>query len=410
LSKWHFIEGSASVGPYDTQAMRQLLASGRIGPTTLVWSSGLPGWTPLSGVAELAQGAPRSEGPTPPPAAPAASTTNRGIVENISGRIGKITETEHVKVEHVGGLFSEVMKRHSEQEMEAVFAAGMSSTPPHSVKAGMMQPTPWVYTRVLGFFGLAFLGLWLGWREFENLILIPGLILIGAFAFPLGTALFFFECNAPRNISLFTVMKLFVWGGVLGILFSLIGFELTERAGSVIGPPIAGIIEEPGKLAAVIVLANGMRYRWSINGLVLGAAVGAGFAAFESAGYAFRTAVESNSDREMLSSIMTRGVLAPFGHVVWTAIAAGALWRVRAGRPFDWAMLSDRRCLAPLIAVMVLHATWNSPIPAMLPFFLGYFALGAVGWVIAIGLLLGGLQELRNAEQANAATGAVPVQ
>jgi hypothetical protein len=73
-------------------------------------------------------------------------------------------------------------------------------------------------------------------------------------------------------------------------------------------------------------------------------------------------------------------------------------------------MLSDRRCLAPLIAVMVLHAIWNSSITEKLPFLLGYFALGAVGWVIAIGLLLGGLQELRKAEQANASTGAAPVQ
>ena len=91
----------------------------------------------------------------------------------------------------------------------------------------------------------------------------------------------------------------------------------------------------------------------------------------------------------MFGIIVLRGMLAPFGHVVWTAIAAGAVWRVKGGRPFALGMLKDRRCLAPIIAVMLLHATWNSPLPALVPFLLGYLALGAVAWIIAVGMMLG---------------------
>jgi RsiW-degrading membrane proteinase PrsW (M82 family) len=70
------------------------------------------------------------------------------------------------------------------------------------------------------------------------------------------------------------------------------------------------------------------RYRFSINGLLLGAAVGAGFAAFESAGYALRVGLNLNTTA-MVTNIVLRGVFSPFGHIVWSAIAVCAFWRTR---------------------------------------------------------------------------------
>ena len=345
--------------------------------------------------AHAAQGANASPTPSAPP-----PVAGRGIVENLSNRIGQIAETDTVSVEHVGGLFSEVFRRHDERALEDVFAAGLAATTPTLERIDASHPTPWVFSRVLVFFGVAFLALWIGWTEYRNPNLLPGIILIGSFAFPLGTAIFFLECNVARNIPLFTVSKMFVWGGILGLLLSLIGFETTAAIGSAIGPPVAALAEEPAKLAAVVLLVNAARFKWTLNGLALGAAVGAGFAAFESAGYALVYLLGSLDDAVMLSVIVLRGLLAPFAHVVWTAVAAGALWRVRRGRPFEWSMLGERRFLAPMLSVMVLHAIWNSPLPAKLPFYLGHLALGAVGWTIAIGLLLGGLREIHQEQRS----------
>jgi hypothetical protein len=59
-------------------------------------------------------------------------------------------------------------------------------------------------------------------------------------------------------------------------------------------------------------------YREPRNGMVLGAIVGAGFASFESAGYAGRDADRARRrqpDRE-------QALLAPFGHITWTACSA----------------------------------------------------------------------------------------
>jgi hypothetical protein len=94
---------------------------------------------------------------------------------------------------------------------------------------------------------------------------------------------------------------------------------------------------------------------------VLGAAVGFGFAALESAGYAF-TALFGSSGLSLLNLVETealRGILTPFGHGLWTAILGGALFataaRSRRGRPrlrgslVGWYLL-----------MAMLHALWDA--------------------------------------------------
>jgi RsiW-degrading membrane proteinase PrsW (M82 family) len=382
--EWHYAVGSQRLGPVTWQQLVDLGARGVITGSTPVWKAGMAQWAQASSIPGLL--------PPPPPEQP--------LIGRVSRRVAELTDTETVDRTHVKGLFREVGRRHTSEDTEAVFAVGLAATTPDVATVSTTLPAPWVFTRLLSFLGLAFLAMWFGWKQWNNLNLLPGVILLGSFTAPLGAAVFLFECNAPKNISLFAAVRLFVWGGVLGLLVSLLLFSLTEGLGERIGPPIAGLVEEPAKLLAVILLGSLPRYRWTLNGMCLGAAVGAGFAAFESAGYAMNFLLVEG-DTGMFNNLAVRGMLAPFGHVVWTAIAAGAVWRVKGDQPFAVEMLKDRRCFAPIVAVMVLHAIWNSPLPALVPFLLGYLALGAVAWTIAVGMLLGGLRELREAGGAS---------
>lgn len=408
MSDWYYADtsstqGGAPKGPFPAQQFREFVRSGAIRPETLVWTAGMPAWAQAGTIPSLwTTGGGAAPAAPPPPAAPPAAPPD--LVARVASSIGGLTGTDQVETSHVGGLFSQVLRRHDDAELEEVFTAGLRTTTPGLAQIVATAPSPWVYSRLLAFFGTAFVLLLLTHAEFPGVLLLPGILLIGSFAFPLATAVFFYECNTPRNVSLFAFAKLFVWGGILGIMLSLPLFNLTESVGEMIGPPIAGLIEEPGKLAAVVLLASATRYRWTLNGMCLGAAAGAGFAAFESAGYAMYALLSQGSIDDgidgMLGSITTRGLLAPLAHVVWTAITAGALWRVMRGQPFRWSFLADRRCYAPLIAAMILHALWNSPLPLKIPFMLGYVGLGVVAWIIAIGMMLGALREIRAAQAA----------
>ena len=92
----------------------------------------------------------------------------------------------------------------------------------------------------------------------------------------------------------------------------------------------------------LLLVAHQVRHREPRDGMVLGAVVGAGFAAFESAGYALQTLLDNLNDQTVLAILEIeafRAVLAPFGHITWTALIGGALFassrggrfRVRAG-------------------------------------------------------------------------------
>ena len=94
-----------------------------------------------------------------------------------------------------------------------------------------------------------------GWNQFHNLNLIPGLIMIGSLAGPFTLLILFFEVNVARNVSLYQVLRLMLIGGGLSLIVSLFGFQMTNMS-SALGPPAAGIIEEVGKAAALLLVAT----------------------------------------------------------------------------------------------------------------------------------------------------------
>ena len=89
------------------------------------------------------------------------------------------------------------------------------------------------------------------------------------------------------------------------------------------------LIEEGGKALILVAVATLVKVRVPRDGMVLGATVGAGFAAFESAGYALGALIQYSDDHPLLNVLQTealRAVLAPFGHITWTAILGGAIF------------------------------------------------------------------------------------
>ncbi|OIJ85043.1 PrsW family intramembrane metalloprotease [Streptomyces colonosanans] len=192
----------------------------------------------------------------------------------------------------------------------------------------------------------------------KNTTLLPTVILLGSFLTPVTFVLWAYERHG-RDLGVNVILGCFLTGGTLGVLgasmmeYYLLHPSLWMFAG-------VGLIEEAAKLAALMfVLRRHARLRGLRTGLVLGATVGFGFAALESAGYAFNAAVsmEGIDLHALLQTEILRGVLTPFGHGLWTAIAGAAL-------------LSRRRpngrfpCTGPVIGtylgVSLLHTLWNS--------------------------------------------------
>jgi RsiW-degrading membrane proteinase PrsW (M82 family) len=187
--------------------------------------------------------------------------------------------------------------------------------------------------------------------------LVPTLVLLGSFLVPVSFVLWAFGRRHSGEVTAELLFSTFITGGVLGVLAAslLESYLLHPSPGFFLG---VGLIEEAVKLAALAFLTRGLRHKYAIDGLILGASVGFGFAAFESAGYAF-TALFTEHGLSLVQLVQTellRGLLAPVGHGLWTAILGGVLFSASGREHFAL----TGRLLLSYLGVSVLHALWDS--------------------------------------------------
>ena len=300
-----------------------------------------------------------------------------------------------------GDFFDAVPKRHERSESDEVFICGTAKTTPPLDKVTTDWPHPWIWSRVLAVLVVTFLGCYALFRLFNNDKAVPSIIFLGSFMVPFATLVFFFEVNALRNTSLVETVRMFFMGGV-GALLVLYPVSALLPGGGVydFGPAmITGLTEEIAKIAIIVVFMKRANDRnFVLEGLLYGAAVGAGFAAFESAGYAYEAGILGGLDY-MTESIVQRGVLSIGGHVAWAAVEGAALASVEGDEGFSFTQLYNRRFLALALIPVFLHGIWDTYVPILDDFGLfgisiKYFLLVAVIWVVLVVLLKRGLDQV----------------
>lgn len=304
-------------------------------------------------------------------------------------------------------FFSEVFKKHTRKEVESYFMVGTAETTPDIFGVSTEWPKPWMFARCL--MGCAILYLtvyccirWFGPRLQSN---VTDLIIIGSFSVPISLALLFFEVNVRRNVSLYEFVRFLFFGGIVSIYLILPLGPLNAFIKNAVpgewSAISAGPVEEFAKLITLLLLVRGRNYRYILNGLLIGAAVGAGFAMFESAGYAFNEFNDPNGD--MLDVIFRRAVFAPVGHVAYSSIWAGALWKVKGDKPFHFSMLRDWRFLKLFLLGVLLHSFWNSPLLikqfGMSSPYVKMVIVGVIAWFVIFSLVQEGLEQIRKEQQ-----------
>jgi protease PrsW len=250
---------------------------------------------------------------------------------------------------------------HTVPSMSDAVAAGQ--TPAEGARTAVAEPKRLIVsTRLWLWVLLGGAALWLVTAIATGLTdvthLIPNVILLGSFLIPVSLVLFALSRASEGHLTAEAILLGFLGGGTLGTLFAALTevYFLPSTVGNFIG---VGLFEETAKALVVVAAGWTIADRRPRDGMVLGATVGAGFASFESAGYALQTFIDHRADHpvaNILSTEAQRGLLSPFGHLTWTALVGGAIfaaWRGGAFRP-----------VAPVIwtflGVVALHAAWDS--------------------------------------------------
>lgn len=375
-------------GPFTQQQLQNMVHTGAVLPSDMAWREGMSEWCALSAILPSL-----------------FSHTHLGTLEGFS----------------LHKFFSEIFKRHTEEELLDCFIAGTRQGTPALSSVSTTFPAPWIFARFFLFTLLLYLGFGWACSYFENPILIPGLLFVGNFGIPFCIFLLFYELNVRRDVPLYKAIQALIGGGVISIIVSLLLFSQTRSE----APIWAGPIEETAKLLAAILVAGRFRNGRILTGLLFGVAIGSGFAAFESAGYTFVTlwqnyichlhaqivpeqAQEALRAAELYHNpddvMHSRALLSPFGHMIWTAISAGAYWsvlnsKIRSGRRMptatniDFSILYDISFLCIAAIPVVLHMLWNSVAGLFFPY--GHIIIGVVGWIIVLRLVNSGLNQIK---------------
>jgi RsiW-degrading membrane proteinase PrsW (M82 family) len=215
---------------------------------------------------------------------------------------------------------------------------------------------PWIVVLVAGTLAWAVTALVAGVTGVENLV--ANIVLLGSFLAPVVLVLFALARAGDGELTAEQVILGFLGGGVLGTIFAALTevYFLPNAVGTFV---TVGFFEEIAKTLVLVAVGTQVARRQGRDGMILGATVGAGFAAFESAGYALQTFVEHHGDHavlDILSTELQRAILSPFGHLTWTALVGGAIFAAWRGARFGpW-----RPVVWTFVGVVTLHALWDA--------------------------------------------------
>ena len=310
---------------------------------------------------------------------------------------------------NVKDLFTEVFKKHGMDDEDEIFIAGTRKTTPDLKDVITNWPKPWAYSRVFLVLFLTSALLYIMVSNFNNSNMLPGFIFMAALTIPFSVLIFFWEVNAPRNISFFIVLRTFLIGGAMALLSALFFYLFDHSTGSMTWTYalVIGFIEEVAKLVVSAFFISRRKYPFILNGLLIGAAVGAGFAVFETSGYIFNyflyylnvasrggyNAALQFAVGQSLNVAVVRGLTSLGGHVVWSAITcAGFVAAMSETKSMSEAAFS-KRTLTFLVAAMILHALWDAPINVL--GVVRYVVLIVIAWFIVLNLISAGLRQIQ---------------
>ncbi|MBQ9338232.1 MAG: PrsW family intramembrane metalloprotease [Lentisphaeria bacterium] len=360
------------------------------------------------------------------PSTPGQNIDLKNVKNQAEEKFRDVFNLEKLEGFSLSRFLRQLFKPHSWEETEDYLSFGTPSNTPKITEIEAVWPAPWLFFRtMLVTVGLCLLIIWR-----KDLLGDSGImpyLITGVLGIPIATLLFFWEVNISKNVSIISLIRIMLISGFVSICVSwLIRIWISNPRNAI----WAGPIEETAKALTILLFIRNKRYGFKLNGLLIGAAVGAGFEIFEDGGYVINTfldefskivvknsnliskvSVESVKDafdavRLIITAdsmgaakktLLDRAITAPFSHIPWSALVGAALWRCKENKVFSFSNLASRKFLPLFLCAVGLHMFWNSPLLAGEDV-IKTAIVAVVGFFIIIYLIQEGINEIRKAK------------
>lgn len=334
-------------------------------------------------------------------------------------------------------IFSDVRRKHTPEESARVFIAGTALTTPDESEMLAGWQKPFLFARFF-LITIVCIALCIVLSFFS-----PGgtdALLVGmALMVPMTTLLLGWEMNIPRTISLMEVLKIVAVGGLLSLIFTMLlqlaGIEIQDASW-------APLVEEPAKLMVIWLILKRKNYKYILEGVLLGMAVGTGFAIIETMNYILSSvregmliavtelilnwanqagadaalneliSVVSNQMGALGNTVLNVGVAYGMdtailracngivGHGVYAALYGGGLLMAKQAEPVDAKHLLDKSFIKYFAAAFLIHYLNNSSLTDIFPWLIPGKIMSwsivktALGAVLLLPLLKAGVNQV----------------
>lgn len=212
----------------------------------------------------------------------------------------------------------------------------------------------------------------------QNPNIFPSIVMLGNFLVPVTYVTFFYERKHRSNVGMLKTAASFFYGGFVGTFAAAVLEPIFVHKLNSTTAIIIGLIEEFTKFLGVLFILRRKKHTLIIDGIILGAAAGMGFAALESSGYAFNMFLRSGGNLTFMAYVtLLRGILSPLGHGTWTAILTGIFLKERSLGHFRL----NANVIRGYLLVVLLHGLWDG-LPSVISIFVASYTAVLSGEVI----------------------------
>ena len=228
----------------------------------------------------------------------------------------------------LGDIFSDVFTKHSSRDISQVFISGTELTTPREQDMLSTWRKPFLFAYFF-IFTLLIAVMCYALGTLNNSGYFYMMLIVSALT-PLTMLLLVWEMNIPRNISLMNVLGFLFIGGIVSLAITMV-LKPLHPSGHAMWAPVS---EEPAKFLIAYFFIKRKDYKFNINGILVGAAVGAGFAVFENITYTVNTFIGSGlSFSQGINTSYVRAVTGLGTHVVYTALVCGGYMMAKGNEP-----------------------------------------------------------------------------
>lgn len=288
-------------------------------------------------------------------------------------------------------IFSDVLKKHTPEQTASVLLAGTPQTTPKQSEMLSGWQKPYLFARFFAVCALlvglcALMSNWYYPLGYDIMLVVITLVV------PVTLLLFTWEMNIPRDISMLEMLKLVAVGGMMSLIFTGLfnafvgGLSYMADDASLSDAVWAFVVEEPAKLAVICIALRRKNHKYILDGVLIGMAVGVGFAVMESFCYmqssmregtvvslleAWSDGIEYSAEeafyyggyKDALDTAFLRMTGSIAGHGMYAALYGGGLMIAKGSHELRPRHLLHKAHLGYFALSCALHALNNSDMP-----------------------------------------------